>query len=454
MVPASLLAKARQLKAVSIAPPGFARFWESLGEKQRACAEDDSQLGAVCCPRRAGKSTSFIGKTLRTFARHPGRARVCFTGPSIEQAIDIIWDDVERFSRQYDLGLRPLYSDQCFERLGSRLDFAGFSTRKEADKLRGQKFHLIGVDESQLGPEWFGYMLDEAILPTLLDYGGKLWLYGTPGLTADGFFFDACHSPGWSNGHSWTYRDNPFFRGRDITAELEKLNIVPGTPKYQREWEGKWVIDPEVLVFRIPDDAVKPSGSESWFLNVGGLDLGHSDGDAITVVGIRTDRRSSHLRHAEEQKGQTNAQLLDACKRVAMRFGLRTFVCDTGGLGKKIVETFRVECPQIQWVAARKEDKLEHIEMLNSDMASGKHTVESGSLVIRDSKRVRWGKQGKVDENRFHSDVNDAWLYAYRYARQQLRELPVKSRPQDPVEAEYFAQLAEEGTKGPFRRIG
>lgn len=434
---------------------GFDRLRALLGPEQLALCDDPSALSAACTGRRAGKTTTFIGRAGRSWHRRPD-ARLIFVGPTIDDAVDILWDDLARWNKECELGMVEHWSDRQWTHGPGTLDFAGFATRKQADKLRGKKYHLVWIDEAQLGPSWFEYFVQESLLPTLLDFGGDVVMTGTPGIVADGLFFDAVTGSLWSNRHHWTARENPFFKGRDPFQELQdRLKLTPGTAAYKREWLGQWVVDPDALVYRIPDE-VQVAKAGPWFKTVLGLDLGFNDNDALAAVGISQDRQTTHLRHAEQARGQTNAKLLARTKELAVHVGAREVVCDEGGLGKKIVETFRQECPGLTWIAAEKDRKLEHIELLNSDMAEGKHTVEPGNLVVKDALRVRWGNRGKIDEKGFHSDVCDAWLYPYRYARKLLRELPKEQQSRDKVMDEYFARLAreEQERRSPLRRMG
>jgi len=451
-----IMANVIRLRALGGSLPrddGYERLLALLGPEQRALCEDPSALTAACTGRRAGKTTTFIARAKRTWKRRPD-ARCIFVGPTIDDAVDILWDDLARWNRELGLGLVEHWSDLQWTCGPGVLDFAGFATRKQADKLRGKKYHLVWIDEAQLGPDWFEYFVQESLLPTLLDFGGDVVMTGTPGITADGLFFDAVTGPVWSNKHHWTAAQNPFFKGRDPFAELaDRLKLKPGTPAYKREWLGEWVVDPERLVFRIPDEAVK-SRNEPWYRTVLGLDLGFNDNDALAAVGVSADRQTTHLRHVEQARGQTNSKLLARVKELAVQVGAREVICDEGGLGKKIIETFRSECPGLTWVAAEKDRKLEHIEVLNSDMDNGRHTVEPGSAVIKDALRVRWGNRGKIDEKGYHSDACDAWLYPFRYARKLLRELPKEQQGRDKVADEFFAQLArEEQERRMIRRV-
>jgi hypothetical protein len=93
-------------------------------------------------------------------------------------------------------------------------------------------------------------------------------------------------------------------------------------------------------------------------------------------------------------------------------------VADTGGLGKKIADevTQRTGVP-IE--AAEKERKLEHIELLNDAMRTSRFFAPANSRFADDCMRVEWDRsrpeKPKISE-RFHSDIADAVLYAWRKA--------------------------------------
>lgn len=348
-----------------------------------------------------------------------------------------MWEDIKDHNRTYDLGLEEHWSDKNWTRGGRKIEIIGFSKRADAERARGRKFHLAWLDEAQLAPDWFAKIVREAIMPTTLDFLGQVYATGTPGEVADGFFFDACHGSEWSNGHHWTCAENPFFAGRDPLREArERFNLSADSITYKREWLGIWIVDPDALVYYIPDSAVRVvPADQRWYENVLGLDFGWKDKDALALVGVEEHRQWSHLRAIVEMDGkQTNHALF----RKIMDFQgflpkpAPVIFDPAGHTTNKTIETFRVDAPKILWVAADKQRKVEYIDLLNDDLRAGTTTVETGSPMLKEALRLRWKRPGRVAEDADHTDMGDGWLYAWRRARDSLRALPMPKVKRDP----------------------
>lgn len=435
-----LLEQARRIVRAKLAARGdtgaWQRFRSILGPEQVGLIDDESPLVAADPGRRAGKTTAFDGKTQKVFDAQP-RAAVAYFAPSDEQGVDIVWEDLRDHNRTYDLGMSEHWTERKWTRGARTLEVIGFNTRKDAERARGRKFHLVWIDESQLAPDWFAKLVREAIMPTTLDFLGQVYATGTPGETADGFFFDACHGSEWSNGHHWTCAQNPFFKGRDPLREArERFNLTEDSITYRREWLGLWIVDPDALVYYIPDEAVRTvPADQEWYEHVIGLDFGWKDKDALALVGVEKFRQWSHLRDVIEMDGkQTNHRLFERIMNLQSRLSKPAVVMfdPAGHTTNKTIETFRLDAPQIMWVAAEKQRKVEYIDLLNNDLRSGSTTVETGSPMLKEARRLRWKRPGKVAEDADHTDMGDAWLYAWRRARDLLRALPLVRPKADP----------------------
>src|SRR5262249_45792507 len=183
---------------------------------------------------------------------------------------------------------------------------------------------------------------------------------------------------------------NPFFAGRDPLREArERYHLAEDSVTYRREWLGLWIVDPDALVYAIPDAAVVPAAGD-WWANVIGLDFGFKDRDALSVVGIEQLRQWSHLRHIVEMDGkQTNHALFGRILALAEKFpgpnGKPIVVFDPAGhTTNKTIETFRVDAPGISWVPADKRRKVEFIDLLNDALRAGQTYVEPGSPMLKE----------------------------------------------------------------------
>lgn len=450
---------------------GYHEFRKILGPEQVALVDDPAPLVAADPGRRAGKTTAFLARGLKAFDEHV-RAAVCYFAPSDEQGVDIVWEDIRDYNLRFGLGLVEHWSDRWWTLGGRRIEVLGFNGRRDVERARGRKFNLVWIDEAQLGPAWFTKYVASAVLPTTLDYRGQVYATGTPSEVAEGFFFDAIHGEGWSSDHHWTCAQNPFFiaQGRDPLADAREMyHLTEDSVTYRREWLGLWIDDPDALVYFIPDAAIVAHAGP-WYGNVMGLDLGWKDHDAISATGVTLDRTRSHLRHMETAGQQTNHQLFRRLLELAGQFPGPTIrdadgnaqqsgpvvVYDPAGHAtKKTIETFRSDAPLIHWVEAKKPEKVQYIEWLNNDLREGVHTVEPGCSMVKEAKRLRWKKPGKLAEDADHSDQGDAWLYGQRHVRDWLRRLKPEAAPREesPFET-HMAKMraAKEQSDGYFRQ--
>jgi hypothetical protein len=261
------------------------------------------------------------------------------------------------------------------------------------------------------------------LLPAIQDYDGDLWVTGTPGPVPAGYFFNVSTGGGWSH-HGWTAFDNPWIlrkSGRTsrqhLDAELARRGISEDDPGIQREWFGRWAYDPRALVFawtRANSFDVLPEAAQ-WEYAIG-VDLGFDDADAIAVLAWTPTRPAVWL--VEEWVGskQSITQLAERLAALGTKYSPRAVVADTGALGKKIVDEINRRY-RMGITAAEKVRKLEHIELLNDALRSGRFYARANGPFAQDAMRVEWDRERpeapKISD-RFHSDITDAVLYAYR----------------------------------------
>ena len=430
-----LAARVAKTRSTSAA---YARFRSALGPNQIAVVDDRSPQIAAIGGRRCGKSTTALAKWVELIDRKPN-CRAGYFAPSQDQAKGIVWSTFSDANHRYGLRLEPHLSDLRWSRGAATMQLFGYHTERQAEAARGRWFDILFVDEAQMGQSWFGDFLRKVLLPTLHDYNGQLVLMGTAGPVCAGFFHDSCLAPdGWSSRHMGTCADNPHFKGRDPLAEArEKYNLTEDDPIYQQEWLARWVVDPDALVYVILDRAIKTaSPAQRWHGHVFGLDFGFKDRDALSVVSIDEYRQTTHLREVIEMPGnQTNHQLFDRIMALHKIYPGAPVVFDPAGhTTNKTIETFRQDAPRISWIAAEKTRKVEFIRLLNNDLRAGLTTVETGCQMIAKARGLRWKRPGVVGADAGHTDMGDAWLYAWRRARDLLRALPDKRVPADPFD--------------------
>jgi len=149
--------------------------------------------------------------------------------------------------------------------------------------------------------------------------------------------------------------------------------------------------------------------------HVVGVDFGFDDADAISVLGWSDDSPEVDLVFEWVERKQTISALTAKLQEVYERYKPLALVADTGALGKKIAEEIQ-QRTGLPVEPADKARKLEHIELLNDAMRTGRMFAPRASRFASDCQLVEWDRTRpeapKISE-RFHSDICDSVLYAY-----------------------------------------
>ncbi len=407
-----------------------------LFEKQLPFGLEQARWQTAVCTRRAGKTYGCAAKLLDV-ARSKHGCVALYVTLSRLNAKRIIWDTLKELNSVYSLGGIALEAELCLAMPnGSKIYLSGASDEGEIEKFRGLPIGIVLVDEAQSLPGYIKKMVDEVLAPALMDYNGSLVLIGTPGPVPTGYFHECNTNPAWAH-HAWTAFDNPhIFRKSGKTPyellleELERRGVDETNAVIQREWFGRWVLDTNSLVFRF-DPAKNTRTLEDVHHTdfVIGIDLGFDDADAIAVLGWSAESPELDLVYEWVGAKQTISTLMGQVQAAWDKYKPLAVVADTGGLGKKIAEELQ-ERTGIPIEAADKQRKLEHIELLNDAMRTGRFFAPASSRFAQDCLLVEWDRSNpekpKVSD-RFHSDVCDAVLYAWRQCQQWLYVPPKKA---------------------------
>lgn len=419
---------------------------------QLALQQDASKFKTACCSRRAGKTEGCAAALLDSGERRPGSVSMYLTLDRTD-AKTILWERVKELNEQHFHG-KANESDLTIRMLnGSLVLLAGGGDEKKIKKRRGVPIGIAIIDEAQNFPESLRTLVNDVIVPALMDYDGELWMTGTPSPVPTGFFYEATQSTAWSH-HAWTAFDNPWIERKSkkpprehLDAELKRRGVTEDDPSIQREWFGRWAYDPNALVFRYDREKnsliSKPTGS--WETVIG-VDLGFDDSDAIAVLGFAEKRPECYLREEHVMAKQTITQLAGVLTKLIEKHQPLAVVMDTGGLGKKIAEEIRKR-HFLPIKAAEKTRKIEYIELLNDAMRSGRFFAPTSSKFAADCMLVEWDREKSTNDKRviserYHSDICDAVLYAFR---ESLHWLHVSDTvPPLPGSPEAYAAEADE----------
>jgi hypothetical protein len=429
---------------------------------QAAFATSPESFVTALCSRRAGKSVGVAAWLAEGPLLNP-KAPSLYLTLTRGSAKRIIWSTLLDLNDKHRLGYEANESDLILKRNGRpAIYLAGVDNKREIEKARGTGWGRVAIDEAQSLPEYVKELVEDVLMPSLMDHGGQIRAIGTPSPVPAGYFHSICQSPEW--GHfAWTVWDNPHIPEERKRAMLARVLAARGVtvddPGIAREWFGKWILDLSALVFKF--DAARntytdlPSLNPAWG-HVIGVDLGYDDADAIAVLADNPGSPAVYLREEWVGTKQTITDLTKRLEVLVAKYQPRCIVMDTGGLGKKVAEEImaRTTLP-IQ--AAEKVRKFEFIELLNDSMRSGRFFALPGSRFGHDATQVEWDREKSVGDklvisDRFHSDIGDAVLYAFRESLAWTHQAP---NPPPPLlaSAERHAQMEAEYLERAERQI-
>jgi len=424
-------------------------------KEQLSFIRDKSPFKTAVCSRRAGKTIACAAHLWDEAQANPDRVCLYIT-LSRNNAKKLIWKELLKIRQQYAID-SSIDSTELSIKLknGSVIYVSGAKDKTEIEKFRGLAITLCYIDECQSFKSYLQDLIDEVIAPALMDYAGTLCLIGTPGPVPNGYFYESSHNAEWSH-HKWTYCDNPWISLKSnkthqevLERELKRRGVTTDHPSIQREWFGKWVTDSDSLVIKYSNNKnhydVLPNLHKPWQIVIG-IDIGFDDADAIAVIGSNEHAKEAYLIEEIIAPKQGITELAESIQKLVKKYDVNRIVMDTGGLGKKVAEEIRRRFA-IPIQAAEKTRKFEFIELLNDALRTGKFFAKRDSRFAQDSYLVEydWDKSSQdklVVSDRYHSDIIDATLYAFRESLHWLYE-PEIPQPK-PATPEWFLRQEEE----------
>ena len=428
--------------------------------KQRGFVNDPHRRVSALVGRRGGKTTGFRARAVLRMLRVP-RARILYIAETRGHAEQLMWNPLK------DL-LERLHIDATFNetklrctlaRNGSQIRLVGASDTAEVDKLRGEKFHEVGIDEAASFPRArLENLIDRVIGPALGDYRGVLCMFGTPGHLLQGPFYDATRPgsdmhrryddrdldeydgwTGWSS-HSWTLQDGaPFVEAmanawQEALTEKADKKWSDDNPIWLREWCGRWAADNTENVFKYrPHNedgtpfnqwdpprigplgfAKLPDAFNDW-CHVIAMDEGHSDPFALNVFAFSptdTERRIYHRCSFEKTHlyAQKIAHLLIGEDLNHEHPPLSSIIGNTGwpdamvaDMGEAMIDELQnVYGIRITPVQKGMKYKFPAVEVVNGDLLDGRLFILKGSPLEQQMMELQWvaNEFGVLSENK------------------------------------------------------
>lgn len=413
-----------------------------LFDKQLEFVEDPAPFKVAVCSRRAGKTISCAAHLIHTCINTP-KITCLYITLSRNNAKKIIWKELLAINEQFKLkGMTDETELSLTFPNGSMLYLSGAKDQSEIEKFRGLSIKLCYIDECQSFKEYIKDLIDDIIAPALIDYAGSLCLIGTPGAVPAGYFHECgVTNEVWSK-HAWTFWDNPHIALKSgkthqaiLDRELKRRGVSIDDPSIQREWFGKWVLDLNSLLIQYTENKndYKELPKEHKWNYILGIDVGWRDADALCVLAWSETTPATYLVEEVATVKQGITELVEQAQVLMKKYNVYKIVMDMGGLGKKIGEEM-IRRHQIPVEAADKSRKMENIAFLNDALRRGHFKANSKSRFAHDSYMVEKDRDKSTPErivvsDRFHSDIIDAVLYAFKLSPAFAYEPPPEGKP-------------------------
>src|SRR5438132_365931 len=453
-------AAARRLGQASTRAP---RFLDPAFPAQTAFISDPAKLKVVLCTRRSGKSYGG-GLYLYQQAYETPGASCLYIALTRDSAKKIMWKDVLKpINRKLGLGTR-FNETELTATLpnGSVIYVLGVdSTEEEKQKLLGQKYKLVAIDEAASFSIDLNELVYGVLKPAVTDYRGTICLIGMPGNLKKGLFFELTQGQdpgsagtwskmGWS-GHRWPALDNPYIRENWLQeiAELKVANPrIEETPLFQQHYRGRWVIDDSRLVYRYQPGrndfgGQLPRHTAGQWRYVLGVDLGYTDPTALSLCAYHDHDKTLYVLEAEKFVHLDVTEVAQKIRGYQARYELDTIVIDNAN--KQAVQELQRR-HDLPLRAADKTGKSDFIEIMNGEFIQEriKLNPEKCSQLADEYAGLIWDERSaKREEHPNCPDhLTDATLYAWRYCYAYLSEIP-PPKPQ-PYTKEWHDQEEKE----------
>ncbi len=408
-----------------------------LFDKQLAFVQDSNPFKIAVCSRRSGKTIACAAHLIHTALMNPDVTctYITLSGTSGKR---IIWKEFKKILKDY--GLRAKVNDVelsiSFSN-GSTIYIIGAKDGSEIEKIRGVALKLVYIDECQSFREYIKDLVDDIIAPALMDHAGSLCLIGTPGPVPVGFFHECYEKPDVWARHHWTFWDNPFIPIKSKTThqalfdrEIKRRGVSINDPSIQREWFGKWVLDTDSLLLNYTqaknDFSEVPANQKYTYIL--GIDVGFKDADALAVIAWSETDPTTYLVDEIVTPKQGITELVEQIQLLSKKYDITKMVMDMGGLGKKIGEEM-IRRYLIPVEAADKTRKMENYALLNDALRTGRFKAKATSKFAQDSYLLEIDRdKSKPDRivvsSRYHSDIIDSVLYAFKFSPAYAYEPP------------------------------
>ena len=445
-------------------------FLDFKFKAQTEFIQDPAKLKVALCTRRSGKSYGAGSYLFREAYNHPG-VSCLYVALTRDEAKRIMWKDVLKVINR-NLELNCKFNENaltCTLPNGSIIYLLGAdSNEDEKDKLLGQKYQLVVIDESSKYSIDLHELIYDVLKPAVADYRGTIVMIGTPSNLRRGLYYDLTKAQnpeepskwqqqGWS-GHCWSAFHNPYMKTQwqEEISELKAANPhIEETPGFQQNYLGRWTIDDKGLVYAYQTgrndfkDLPELDGHlrGRWHL-VLGVDLGYDDPSAFSLCAYHDFDKALYVLSSYKEAGMdvtdvaAKIRFLNLKAKQDYKVDIDCVVIDNAN--KQAVMEMRRR-HDLQLTPADKTGKSDFIELMNAEFTMGrvKLCVGDCQVLADEYSELIWDpRSAKREEHPACANhCSDATLYAWRHCYAYLSNAPkVGPRPYSP---EWYAAEAQ-----------
>lgn len=425
---------------------------------QAKILEDDSRFQAWQCTRRFGKSTAFAKKVLTTLVNTPN-SKALYLALTFGSAVGILWGIIEGELKSKGLIEGRDYttnkSDGEFHfKGGGMLKFVGVNANyKEMDKLLGQAYDHVGIDECGSMTVDMQSLVLNKILAALTDRRGKLTLLGTTENIPNTFFESVTSKK--ENSLPWkVYKcstlDNPYMATQfreDMEMILHNNPLAKEASWFKTHWLNEWCADDELIIVKFNEEinrVAKLPDYGDWIYGLG-VDLGFDDDSSFVVNAISSKSPYLYTLKAFKSPGFDLTDVSTKIKSLNSEFAFTWCVID--GANKQGVQEMQNRHDLgVTLEAAEKTDKASFLRLMNDDYKQGKvKHVEGECKALEDEQsQLMWIKGSNEEDPRCNNHANDSQLYIWRKMRPYFKPEVSEWKSQDQKMEEKFLQEAKQ----------
>lgn len=407
---------------------------DRLLPKQLEFVTDPARFKTLVTPRRCGKTWSVC--TALLIAALSKTCHCVLIAPYLNWAVRFAWPTLLTAIAELKIRASANNGDRriVFHDTGSSIELLGADQERYRERLRGEGLELVVIDESGFFLTDLTEFINGVVRPALIKGGseGKLYLVGTPGYVALGYFFEASTGlvPDFKN-FSMTIWDNPYVR-EQIEGELERqIAANPNfkeTALYKREWLGQWVIDTDKLIYPYDENYnalytwPPPGTTVEQFTYVLGIDYGCSPDPSAWVLGAYdlNYARTLFVIDARKELGLFEEDIIRITRGYVEQYNPTKVVVDV--TYKPTTEYMR---QRLRWpveVARKDPGKRNYwISTLASDIAHGhvKFLLPQCTPLVKEMQGYSWKfdkQQRLMPDQNAECDTLDACRYMYTWA--------------------------------------